>query len=219
MSYRTTVVLILFVGTSAIADDSVGVIAFARKNANLYAIEAKEVGNLSAGSSVTLSTQIDSSFFVSTDKYDPREGVYKVGSYPSYISSLLVRETCRGNGSYVGQTVYGAKVQVRKGSCERFFIRHSEPSGVAVKDVSLAMTPAQYRIAYDKGLKAEVEFEILDSNSDSKKPIVEFTGGSSGATISDPSDISMKVWTIYGDIKTVRYQLPGSKDYVELWSY
>jgi hypothetical protein len=128
---------------------------------------------------------------------------------------MMIHESCKNTGSFVGQTVFGAKVVVQKKTCERFFVRHEDIMGIKVHRMRLKMSADQYRTLKRSGGKAEVDLLI---GMPSVNIPVDFSDTTDDATQETPTQYRMRVWTIYGRYQAIRFQLPGTRDFIEGWN-
>jgi hypothetical protein len=70
------------------------------------------------------------------------------------------------------------------------------------------MSPSQFRAINKNGVQAEFDLTLGHPN---KNVVVDYDEGLDGATINYPFESYMKVWTVYGRVEEIRWNLPEEK--------
>lgn len=203
----------------AICADNTSAVAFSRANAEKFKNEIREVKGLTWGTKITVTGTIPKFDIITylNPTYDPENSEMVLGKY-AHMGGLTFFESCRANGSFLGQNAFGVKAVVRHQTCESF--RESGVDLVELVDKlgnakRIRMSPSQFRLIMKNGTRAEIDFTIGNPGN---SPVVEFSDSVVNATIDSPIQTRWKVWTMKGQESAIRWFMPGEKESVEVWS-
>jgi hypothetical protein len=193
----------------SIAADNAALISFARANAEKFDSEIA-AGPVQVGSVLTLKGRYDSidmtGMFDPFTPYDGRTHLARFASVGVSVWHLQLAETCRPAGSFTGQNAFGAKANVRRETCERFWASDVRSGGVSVSGMTMELTPEEYRVVKSKGVDVEVVFKIAPTKTGE---VVKIDEGVNTATLDNPVETRLKVWDVKGEIQEVRFKVPG----------
>jgi len=147
-------------------------------------------------------------------EYDVSSGEFVVGFSLAIVGNLLISQTCKQAGSFPAQNAFGAKVTVRRQTCERFFVNDGDVMAARVGGTRIKMTPDQFREIKKRGVRTEIDMTVGHPKHDEP---VTFSDTLDEATVSDPIETRMRVWTVFGRLNEIRWILPGEKQAVLFW--
>ena len=208
--------------------DNAEFIAFARANADRFKDEIVGDRGIGLGTTTTVRGKISPAdfdyYFVA---YDPDNGEMVIGSTPPDADRFFFTDiwsagklVCKPTGTFLGQTAYGAKVTVRRETCDRFIVENtirgsSGLFGVLFKGTKIKMSPAQFRAIKKNGITAEYDLTVGRADN---QPVVGLESTISNPTSSDPYQTTMNVWTISGIFEEIRWVLPLGGGMTRVWS-
>jgi hypothetical protein len=210
---RLTLALLFgFLPAAAGAADNSLFWTFAKANADKFPSEIS--GPLHVGDVVTVRGRLDTiEMAYWMPPYNDSEGSVTFTGIHANLYSLQLPDVCRGEGSFTGQNAFGAKVQVRRESCERV-VAFGDGS-LSFAGATMKMTPGQYRTMKKSGIDVEIDFKIAPNK---KGEVVTFTANTSPGTVTDPVESKVKVWMVNGQIQAARFLTPGTLQPVPVFS-
>lgn len=201
--------------TDAICADNSAVIAFARNNAEKFKNEITKTKGVELGTKVTVQGNLDKIDLMGLGlKYDAESGEMVIGFSLVRLNRLIFLESCKKNGSFVGQNAFGVKTKVSRESCEHFVVRDGDVMGVRLGGNRIKMSPSQFRAISKNGVQTEFDLTVGHPKND---VVVDFSESTHDASIDNPHEYLMKVWTVSGQIEEIRWFLPGEKQSTPVW--
>lgn len=197
------------------ASDNNALMAFARTNAEKFKNEIVETKGIKLGSKITVLGVVgEVEFMYFGANYIPDDGELVIGSTVARLNHLMIYESCEPAGSFIGQNSYGAKTTVRRQKCERLFVRDGDPLAVRIAGSRIKMTPSQFREINRSGVKVELDLVVGHPN---KNTAVSYSESIDSATLKYPIESHMRVWSVDGRVKEVRWILPGGTQPTQIW--
>lgn len=238
MKILTVICLWLLLFTDAICADNSAVIAFARNNAEKFKNEITTTKGVALGSKITVQGVLDENDISSlVNKYDAESGEMVI-DYSSF-SMFMFLQSCKNKGGFIGKNAFGAKATVRRETCELFWVKEDSSLGINLEGARIKMSPSQFRTIKKAGVRTEVDLTLglredalhallisagvrpeevdLTLRRPENDVVVSFSKAINAATIHDPVESHMKVWTVYGRFEEVRWFLPGEKQTTLVW--
>ncbi len=203
--------------SDALSADNAAVMAFARANVDKFRTEPVMTKGITYGTKVTVSFVDDEVSLYWSYDLDKAElvhhGLGLVGSM-----TQLAPDHCVDKGSFLGQNSFGAKFTVHRQECERFwahansveFYRDGQIEAERVK-----MSPTVYRKIQKQGIRAESDFTIGDP---SQQELVTYSDETHPATAAEPDEVRMKVWSVFGRLKQIRWLVPEQSTPLVIWT-